>query len=184
MADTWAAQWAGQWAASAQRFNMTHAPAGSATGGQFASSGGGSGSSSAAKGGARTAPKAPARTPAKAAHPATAAIKARQAHLRERASADRAQARKLETQLHALQAQQKHAHAAAVKAAAAAKAAHHAATKKPVSAKVAAARKAAAAHRKAHHHHATLTTRIAGLQHQISTLLGQAKQLDRQAAAL
>ncbi len=41
MADTWAAQWAGSWAASAQRFNMSHAPAGSATGGQFTSGGGG-----------------------------------------------------------------------------------------------------------------------------------------------
>ena len=43
MADTWAAQWAGQWAAGAQRFNHVHAPAGSATGGQFAASSGSGG---------------------------------------------------------------------------------------------------------------------------------------------
>jgi hypothetical protein len=42
MAETWVARWAGQWAASAQRFNKFHAPAGSAAGGQF-TSGGGSG---------------------------------------------------------------------------------------------------------------------------------------------
>jgi peptidoglycan hydrolase-like protein with peptidoglycan-binding domain len=43
MADTWAARWAQGWAASAQRFNKFHAPAGSAAGGQFTSGGSGSG---------------------------------------------------------------------------------------------------------------------------------------------
>jgi pyruvate/2-oxoglutarate dehydrogenase complex dihydrolipoamide acyltransferase (E2) component len=178
MADTWAATWTASWAAEAQRFNMTHAPAGASTGGQFASSGGGGAP-------AKTAPKAAAAKPAaKTAHPATAVIKARKAHLHERAAADRAQARKLGTELHVLQAQEAHAHAAAVKAAAAAKKAHHAAAAKPVSAKVAAARKAAAAHRKARGHHATLKQRISGLQQRIGTLNTQAKQLDAQAAAL
>lgn len=173
MTDTWTARWAQSWASGAQRFNMTHAPAGSATGGQFATSGG----SGAAKAPAKTAPKP-------AAHPAAQVIKERKAALHSRAAADRAQARKLTAELHILQSQEATAHAAAVKAADAAKKAHHAATAKPVSAKVAAARRAAAAHRKARGHHTTLRQRISGMQQRIVTLNAQAKQLDAQAAAL
>src|SRR5437016_7173202 len=131
MADTWAARWAGSWAVGAQRFNMNHAPAGSATGGQF--TGGGSGSNSSVKGG-----KAP--RPAAGTHPASAAVTAHKAQLHAKASADRARARQLETQLHALEKQQAHAHAAAVKATATAKAAAKAANQKhPTAAKAAAA---------------------------------------------
>jgi hypothetical protein len=48
MPESWAAQWAAQWADGARRFNQNHAPAGSATGGQFTTAGSGGGGSKAA----------------------------------------------------------------------------------------------------------------------------------------
>ena len=108
MADTWAAQWAGQWAAGAQRFNHVHAPAGSATGGQFAaSSGSGAKASGSKSGGAgKSAPSGHA---------------AQKAALLAKAKADRAKAHQLQVQLKGLIKQEATAHAAAVKSAATAK---------------------------------------------------------------
>jgi len=59
MADTWAAQWAAQWSAGAQRFNHVHAPAGSATGGQFAASSGSGAKASGSKSGGGAGKSAP-----------------------------------------------------------------------------------------------------------------------------
>jgi hypothetical protein len=185
VADTWTARWAQEWAASAQRFNMNHAPAGSVTGGQFSSGGGGSGGGKGSQGGktaAKPAAKRPAGHPA-AGHPG-AGHAAQKAGLRAQAAADRLKARHLQQQLAVLVRQEAKAHAAAVHAAAAAKKAHATARANANAASKKHATAAHHAHRKASKHHATLKQRIAGLRHQISTLLGQAKALDAQAAKL
>jgi hypothetical protein len=169
MPESCAAGWAAAWADGASRFNMTHAPAGSATGGEFASSGGGSGSAKGKPGGA---------------HPPSAAAKARlarKAHLQARAKADRDEAHLLGTQLDALEKQ----HAAAVKqakASAATSKKQTAAAKGKHTAKTT-AKKSTVTHKQAAHH-ASLVTRITGLRTRIVTLLTQADQLDAQAAKL
>jgi hypothetical protein len=156
--------------AVAERFNMTHAPAGSAHGGQFASS-----SSPGGNGAKAAAPKGHA-----AAATATA-VAPHGGHARERreleakAAADREQARRLEEQLHVLVHQMRVSVAAHKKAAAAAKAnAHHKAT--------------AAHHRKTarhHHRHArSLHSRVSALRTRIRGLLTQARSLDAKAKAL
>ena len=182
MPDTWAAQWAAGWAQEAQRFNHMHAPAGSPAGGQFSSGGsGGAGSKSGSgKNGAGKMAHPVSGRPA-AGHGNTSA---RKASLHAQARRDRLKAHQLELQLNVLlkqehKAQQaaKHAHAAAKHAHAQAKANANAASKKHATA-------AHHKHKTASKHHASLKTRIAGLRHQIATLLGQAKQLDAQAAKL
>src|SRR6476469_1107354 len=105
MSDTWATRWAASWAAEAQRFNMTHVPAGSATGGQFGTSSGGSSAAKAGAGGAK-APAKGAKPAAKAAHPGNPPNAARKARLHAQAKADRAQAAKLTIHLHALEKQE------------------------------------------------------------------------------
>lgn len=188
MPESWAARWADSWESGAvQRFNMTHAPAGSATGGQFAS-GGGSGGGSASKTHAAHVAHV-AHVQHAATHPgagsAAVAASARGAQKRAllgQAHADLLKAAGLERQLRVLKAQQ----AAAVKAAAHAKAtAHHAAVVAHMSpAQKAAALKKHAAHKKAAAHHASLKSRISGLQAQITGLTDKAKALEAQAAKL
>jgi hypothetical protein len=153
----------------AARFNTSHFGAGSPKGGQFASaSGGGKGT---------TAAKAPAKSgPVKTAGPVTpgGSHAAQKRELHARAQADRAQAKVLEKQLHALHAQMKASVAAHHKAA---KAAKHPKPGHPVH-----------HHRKAakhHHRHArSLHAKIAALRTKIRGLLTQARQLDAKAAKL
>lgn len=155
--------------AVAERFNMTHAPAGSAHGGQFASSSGPAGNGAKA-----AAPKGHAAATATAVAPHGGHARERR-ELEAKAAADREQARRLEEQLHALVHQMRVSVAAHKKAAAQAKAsAHHKAT--------------AAHHRKAarhHHRHArSLHSRISALRTRIRGLLTQARSLDAKAKAL
>ena len=174
------------------RFNPFHAKAGSPTGGQFATSSGASSGNTTkpstgghgghgGHGGTATSPRA-----------------AEKAHLLAAAKDDRAQAHRLEDELHALLKQMrasvaahKHATASAHASAAAAKKAGQSAKH----AKTAAAKtKAAAHHRAASHHRATarhhhrharsLHSRVSALRTRIHTLLAQAKSLDAQAAKL
>jgi hypothetical protein len=154
-------------AETAARFNTSHFGVGSPKGGQFAPSGGGKGT---------TAAKAPAKSgPVKTAGPVTpgGSHAAQKRALHARAQADRAQARSLLKQLHALHAQMKASVTAHHKAAAAAKsakaAAHH-------------------HHRKtaAHHHRKarSLHARIVSLRTRIRGLLTEARELDAKAAKL
>jgi hypothetical protein len=153
--------------AEAARFNTSHFGAGSPKGGQFASSGGGKGSPAA---------KAPAKSgPVKTAGPVTpgGSHAAQKKALHARAQEDRAQARSLLKQLHALHAQMKASVTAHHKAAAAAKhttpghAVHHRKTAK-------------------HHHRKarSLHARIVSLRNRIRGLLTQARELDAKAAKL
>jgi hypothetical protein len=148
------------------RFNHVHAPAGSANGGQFASSGG-SGAAKSKSSGKGHAAKSGAHAAQKAA-------------LLARAKADRAKAHQLEKQLATLVKQEAAAKHAAAKSAASAKAA----AKHPG----AQAKASAKHHTAAHHHHAahhkSLKQRISALRSQIAGLLHQASQLDAQAAKL
>jgi hypothetical protein len=155
----------------AARFNTSHFGAGSPKGGQFASSGSGGG------GKGTTAAKTPAKSgPVKTAGPVTpgGSHAAQKRELHARAQADRAQAKALIKQLHALHAQMKASVAAHHKAA---KAAKHARPGHPVH-----------HHRKAarhHHRHArSLHAKIAALRTKIRGLLTQARQLDAKAAKL
>ena len=154
----------------AERFNKVHAPAGSATGGQFAAaSGSGSGGKSAAK-----APAGKAATPAHTMSPAHAAEKAK---LLAQAHKDAAEAAALEHQLAGLEKQAATASAAAKKSTAAAKASlkaghvvHH---------------RNHAAHHAAHAaHHASLKQKITTLKGRIHTLRVQAASLEKQANAI
>jgi HK97 family phage prohead protease len=166
MPDTWT-----------QRFNMTHVPAGSATGGQFGTSGGGS---SAAKGGTKPAAKAPAKAPAAKAAPAhamSAAHAAEKARLLAQAHKDAHEAAVLEKQLAGLEKQAATAAAAAKKSAAAAKASlkaghvvHH--------------RKHAAHHKHHAAHHLSLKQKITSLKGRIRTLREKAAGLEKQASAI
>lgn len=167
MTDTWAAQWAQAWTGTAQRFNQNHAPAGSATGGQFTTSGGGGGGAS------------------KTSSSKNAGNAARKARLRAQAKADRAKAAQLQQTLNGLLKKQKAAQAHSAAAAKAAKAKAAAAGHINPHAKKATPGKgkSPAAHATAKHH-ASLKKQIASLKQQISTLLAQAAQLDAQAAKL
>jgi hypothetical protein len=203
MAETWAAAWASQWAAGATRFNPNHAPAGSATGGQFAPSGGssssgkgsGSGHSALAKGGGKgTAAHPAAQMDAHqkhlahmrnvAAHPQSAAPADRaraKAALLAQAKADRLKIAALQAQLKGLHAQEAKAAATAKTAAAKAASAKAGPNAKKTLAHAAAAKKATA---KAPAKKATLKQQIAGVQNQISALAAQVKSDEALAAKL
>lgn len=164
--------------AHASRFNPYHKPPGP-LGGEFTSGGAGGGGSK-AKG------KRPAAAAARPSSPHGGAGGAhRKAALLAQAHADRQKAHQLEAELKVVEAQLHQAHAAAVKAAHAAKAAS--AKKKT----------AATAHKSnvaTHHksnvatHHATtaaaLQAKAGRLRSRIHELLGQARALDKQAAAI
>lgn len=169
------AQWEALKAGSggARRFNQNHAPAGSSIGGEFASSGGsGSGGKKPAAGKHQAAAHQPG---AGGAH--------RKAALLAQAHADREAARRLEAELKVVEAQLHAAHASATKATAAAKAAS---AKKATKATV---HKASTV---THHKTAatssasvaSLQSKAAHLRTRISELLGQARALDKQAAAI
>jgi len=175
VAESWAVRWADAWESGATRFNKAHAPAGSPTGGQFASAGGsGSGSASATH---------KAHVAHVATHPgaggastAESARAARKKALLGQAHADRVKAAALGKQLRQLKAQQ----ASAAKTAAHAKAVAAAAKGGAVQHHTAAQN----ARKKAASHHASLKSRIATLTDQISELNGKAKALEAQAARL
>ncbi len=152
----------------AVRFNTTHVPAGSATGGQFGTSSGGS----SAKGGA----KAPAKAPAPA-HHMSAAHAAEKARLLAQAHKDAHEAAVLEKTLAGLEKQAHAAQAASAKSAAAAKASlkaghvvHH--------------RKHVAHHAAHRKHHQSLKQKITTLRGRIHALRVQAAGLEKQANAI
>jgi hypothetical protein len=173
VAGSWADHWTA-WAQGAQRFNPNHAPAGSPLGGEFASGGGSGGSG---KQSAHQAHVAHVAHQAKTGQAALAAANTRRkGQLLAQAKADRAEAHRLQLELHVAQQQTATVTAAHHKAAAAAKAARKAAAHH----RVAAHRKASAAHHRLSAHKA----HIAHLEHQIHVLLAQATALEAQAARL
>lgn len=169
------AQWERE-KAGATRFNLNHAPAGSATGGQFTSgSKPGSGKSS-----GKTATSHAARPHAATPHAAAAAHGGHPAEKRRllaQVHADRMRIRRLETELHSLVTQEHAAQQSAKKAAATA-----AAAKKAGHAAVHHHHKAA--HHRHHRHALSLKKRIGAVRQEIGTLRQQATQLEARARAL
>jgi len=196
VADGWAVRWTDAWTGGATRFNPNHAPAGSATGGQFASGGGSS--SSGKSGSGKTAPHAAAKPMDAhqkhmahlahmrnvAAHPQSAAPADRaraKAALLAQAKADRLKIAALQAQLKGLHAQEAKAAAAAKTAAAKAASAKAGPNAKKTLAHAAAAKKTTG---KAPAGKATLKQQIAGVENQISALTAQVKSDEAQAAKL
>jgi hypothetical protein len=197
-----------------RRFNLSHAPAGSATGGQFTAGGSGSSSSSGKSSGGKGTHAAPAKGAhasggAPAGHGTAKPMDAHQKHMahlahmrhiaahpQSAAPADRArakaallaQAKADRLKIAALQAQLKGLHAQEAKAAATAKTA----AAKAASAKAGPHAKKTLAHAAAAKKttgkppagKATLKQQIAGVQNQISALTAQVKSDEAQAAKL
>lgn len=195
MSDGFASRWTGSWTAGAVRFNPNHAPAGSATGGQFAASGssgsgsGKSGGGHAAKGGGvKTAPHASAKPVDAhqkhlahlASHPnSPQARAARKQSLLEQARADREKIAQLRAQLKGLKSQEAKAAANAKHTAAAA-----AKAKAGPNAGKSLAHAAHARHTSAAKKHVTLKQQVAAVENRIAVLQEQVKADTAEAAKL